>query len=92
MAMELAPRNSSAYAKLGLIYQQQGDHSRAEKAYLHALSLNARDNEARISLARLYQADRQFTEAVAVLEEVLQNEPGNVEAIVELRKLKEGRA
>jgi tetratricopeptide (TPR) repeat protein len=87
VATALAPESVYVHSTLASFYEQQGDRTRAEAAFQHALSINPYFSQARISLAALYESARRRTEAVREFQTVLQNEPGNVEAITALRRL-----
>jgi tetratricopeptide (TPR) repeat protein len=86
-AVTLAPEDPHVYARLGAFYLQQNDPAHAEEAFRRAILINPFQNQARIALAKLCEADRP-AEAIQEFQAALRNEPGNVEAILALRRLK----
>jgi Tfp pilus assembly protein PilF len=87
VAAALAPENVYVHTTVASFYEQQGDHSREEAALQRALSINPYYSQARISLGSLYETDRRRAEAIHEFQTILQNEPGNFEAIAALRRL-----
>jgi len=72
----LAQQDShDAYGNLGVVLAARGAFAEAEAAYRRAIALRPRPTTHRRNLALLYLRTRRFPEAVAVLEEVLRDDP-----------------
>ena len=65
------------HALLGRIYLSQNDLARAESEYQKAVSLDPKDDAQRLALAEFYGAAGKPDRTVAVLQELVQKNPGN---------------
>lgn len=83
-----AEPNVAAYDHLGYIYQRVGDGAQAERAFKAALSLNASDSRAHFNLGLVYAAAGRKAEAMREFEAALEAEPGNLEVLSALQKLR----
>ena len=81
-ALRLDPANTRATRHLGLIYFEQGKPSLAYPFLMRATETNPKDIDVRIKLASVYLAGRRFKEARDQAALVLQQQPGNSEALV----------
>jgi protein O-mannosyl-transferase len=86
-AAGIAPGDLYVYTTLASFYRHQGDLSRSEAALKRALSINPYNISSRTALADLYEADHRPAAAIREFEAVLQDEPGNAEAMQALRRL-----
>ena len=79
-AVALAPRNANVWSNLGNLLRDRGRSSDAVAAYQQALALDPQHPAARISLAQQYMAISAFKEARVILDGIVAQNPGNVEA------------
>jgi tetratricopeptide (TPR) repeat protein len=76
------PKNVDAYLLLGQIRYFRKETAQAEAAWLKAVSLDPRFIAARLSLAQLYAANKQFDKAFDQLNGILGIEPKNISALM----------
>jgi tetratricopeptide (TPR) repeat protein len=75
----LAPDNKVIYYNQGVLHFEQKQYDRAAKAFGQVVKLDGKDTDARDYLFRIYQEQNKPKQAVAVLEELIQLQPGRVE-------------
>ena len=80
--------NLAAYDHLGYIYEQRGDHARAEKAFKAALAMNSADSHAHFHLGLIYAATGRTAQAVEELKAALAADPNNPEILSALDELR----
>jgi tetratricopeptide (TPR) repeat protein len=83
-AAKLAPTDPRLHFAAGGLLERKGNLSAAEYEFLKARELDPRSTEALDALVRIYARDKRWTEAEAVLREVLKTEPGNSAARIQL--------
>ena len=80
-ALSLNPHFADAENNLGTLYGQRGDDAQAERFFRDAIRDNQNFSGAMVNLAATLASEAQFAEASAVLEQALQTDPGNKEAL-----------
>jgi tetratricopeptide (TPR) repeat protein len=73
------PDSVFAHYYLGRIAEMEGSPTEAEKRYKKALQLSPEADNIKIDLARSLGARKRFKEAIALCEEVLRDDPSNVQ-------------
>ena len=76
-AMEVAPNDPTAYARLGILRMLERRDSEAEKLFEQALSKNPNFSEAMQDLAGLYVQQKQYGKALTRLNEQIAKVPDN---------------
>ena len=74
-ALNLGAKNTAVYGMLGLSYLNLGKHLSAETAYLNALLLAPEIQDWKLGLIKSYIARENYSQAVALLDEVLAENP-----------------
>jgi tetratricopeptide (TPR) repeat protein len=87
-ALKLGPRDVRVYRTLGSFYERYGDRSRAEDALKRALWIDPYDAQVHLALGNLYVANKRTAESIQEFQAALENDPGCLDALVALRKLK----
>ncbi len=67
-AVRLDPKLGAAYVRLGVLYSQRGDSSRAIAAYQRAIEANPESEEAHYRLAQAYSRNGEKSKAQAELQ------------------------
>ena len=80
-ALSLNPHFADAENNLGTLYGQRGDDAQAERFFRDAIRDNQNFSGAMVNLAATLASEARFAEASAVLEQALQTDPGNKEAL-----------
>ncbi|XWX03107.1 tetratricopeptide repeat protein [Aggregatilineales bacterium SYSU G02658] len=75
------PFNSDAWAIRGWALASSGDVAAGMSAAMHATTLDPQNVRARIYLARVLYVDEQYTRARSLIDEVLNDDPDNAEAL-----------
>ena len=83
-AIELNPRNDSAYTELGRPYLEQGKYPQAEEAFKKAIEFNPRNDNAYTELGRLYHLQDRFPQAEEAFKKAIELNPRNDSAYFEL--------
>jgi tetratricopeptide (TPR) repeat protein len=83
-AIELNPKNDSAYIELGRFYQERGKFSQAEDALKKAIELNPKNDIAYFELGWLYRVQGISPQAEDAFKKAIELNPKNVRASVEL--------
>lgn len=87
-AVEIDPKQSSAYTKIGDVYLAQGKIPAAREAFLKAVSINISDRHAHQRLGILYDREGRVQEAIAHYERgIYGTPPGYVGIKVDLGRL-----
>lgn len=89
-AVEIHPKNSEAWAEIGSIFLDKGDHERAEEAFIEALNHGPWMSGVHYNLANLYQQQGRLEEAIVRYTEALNVEPGYAQAHNNLGQAYEG--
>lgn len=76
-AIDLGARDNTTFGLLGLCYVNGGQYISAETAYREAIVLNAEVKDWQLGLAKALLNQKKYQEAIAVLEEILLQEPEN---------------
>lgn len=84
-ALKLAPKKDVLYYWLGQIYEKQGEITRANNAYLHALSLK-KNTSALIRLLQIFTQSKQFDKALELFQNYPQTYP-SVDYLITVGKL-----
>lgn len=74
-ALNLGARNAAVYGLLGFSYLNLGKHISAEIAYLNALLLAPEIQDWKLGLIKSYIARENYSQAIALLDEVLAENP-----------------
>lgn len=86
-AIELDPKNDSAWVQLGIFYRAQWKYPQAEACFQKAVELNPGNESAYVELGNLYRVQRRYVQAEAPLRKALELNPKNDSAYVELGQL-----
>ncbi len=76
-AIDLGARDSVTFGLLGLCYVNGSQYISAETAYREAILLNSTTKDWQLGLAKALLNQKKYQEAIAVLEEILLEEPEN---------------
>lgn len=76
-AIDLGARDNTTFGLLGLCYVNGSQYISAETAYREAILLNAEVKDWQLGLAKALLNQKKYQEAIAVLEEILLQEPEN---------------
>lgn len=79
-AIELDPASKGAYQTLGLAYRFNFDLEKSTEAYAKAVENNEESTVAKLSLAEMKRATSKPSEAIAIYQAILTNDPLNVKA------------
>ena len=85
--IELAPDEKLGYANLGLVYLRMGQYEEAEKRLSEAKALDKSDPDVNLLLATAYRLQGRNQDAIRVLEETLESNPGHPKVLFELCEL-----
>jgi tetratricopeptide (TPR) repeat protein len=80
-AIELYPQFDQAYNMLGVVLLKTGDAAGGKKAFEKAVELNDKFARAYVNLAKLSMQDKQYDQAITLINKSLSVEPMNPEAI-----------
>jgi tetratricopeptide (TPR) repeat protein len=80
-AIEIYPQFDQAYNMLGVVLLKTGDTAGGKKAFEKAIELNDKFARAYVNLAKLSMQDKQFDQAILLINKSLSVEPMNPEAI-----------
>lgn len=80
LALQQNPKDAAALTRLGDIASDREDHTSATSLYKQALALQPEDEEATLGLAYQLSETGHPDEALALLEQVIKNDPTNVTA------------
>jgi tetratricopeptide (TPR) repeat protein len=69
-SIALDPNFADAYSVLAFVFQSQGKFDDAQKAMLHAVALNPRNENYQYNLAQIYLANRSVDAATAILQKL----------------------
>ena len=84
---QIAPREPSGYANLGLVYIRLGNYRDAEKQIRKALEIDEFNPEIRLNLAEILIMTDRSDQAVQVLEQTLLQSPDNIRTLYKLGQL-----
>ncbi len=76
-AIDLGARDTTTFGLLGLCYVNAGQFISAETAYREAILLDSTVKDWQLGLAKSLLSQKKYEEAIAVLEEILIQEPEN---------------
>ncbi len=88
-ALKENPQHFSSLLKLGDIYLQREEFSKAEEYYLKARSVDKENIELIFKLSRLKETTNKLNEAIDLIEEILNIDRGNLAALYKKRELME---
>jgi hypothetical protein len=80
-AIEIYPQFDQAYNMLGVVLLKTGDTAAGKKAFEKAVQLNDKFAKAYVNLAKLSMQDKQYDQAILLINKSLSVEPMNPEAI-----------
>jgi len=83
-------KNPGLYGKIGLIYNEVGDYSRAIEFFQRALTMNARIPEVYLGLIAAYLGKGDTNSAYGILSEWVKINPQDTSAMNLMRRLKKG--
>ena len=86
-AIELSPKNDSAYTGLGYFYKTQGKHTESEQAFKKAIELSPKNDSAYIGLGQLYRDQGKLSDLEQILKKIIEINPKNDYAYAELGRL-----
>lgn len=86
-AQEVAPENPELFLRLGHQYQSMGNTEKACKCFRQAFALDDKGINPRISLAEIFEKQHLFNEAQTLVEECLQIDPNDEQALFFAAKL-----
>jgi tetratricopeptide (TPR) repeat protein len=86
-AMEAQPDHPGAINNLGVLYAKLGQPNDAIAAFRYGIGANPEDDELYLNLARIYVTMGQRDKARAVLNQLLEQKPGNATATKALAEL-----
>ena len=76
--MELAPDDARAHALMAAVQYRLGNHAGAQEEIARALSIDPANNEAMLVRARVLMAEKQYPQALALLDESITANPDNI--------------
>ncbi len=80
-AVELVPHLAAAHNQLGVALYRLGHYYEAEVAFLQGRQADPQDIESLLNLAELYREQQRYPDALAVIEQILLQEPQQPGAI-----------
>jgi tetratricopeptide (TPR) repeat protein len=83
-AIRIDPRNDAAHYELSQVYLQTGNADLARMSAELAVKFNPRNSWYKRSLAEIYGETGQTTKQIAMLNDLLEKEPGDTEALYQL--------
>ena len=86
-AIELSPKNDSAYTGLGYFYKTQGKHTESEQAFKKAIELSPKNDSAYLALGQLYRDQGKHTESEQAFKKAIELSPKNDSAYIGLGQL-----
>ncbi len=86
-ALSLFSKNIALYKTLGKLYEAQNAHDKAITTYHHALGIEPQHTEIQVAMARSHLALSAFDECERLLEQVLQQNPEQLDALIEKSSL-----
>jgi Tfp pilus assembly protein PilF len=86
-AIELNPKNDTAYVELGQLYRKQGRFAEAENSFKKAIEFNPNNDIAHLKLAELYQVQDKFSQAEDSFKKALELKPENEDIHIQLGDL-----
>lgn len=85
-AIELSPKDSNAYAVLGLIYKEQKEYKETENYFKKAIELDPKWWPHHYKLAELYFENENYEGAINILRKALEVDRNNFETLLLLSK------
>jgi Flp pilus assembly protein TadD len=80
-AIALRPAYSEALNNLGIVFVKLQQYAKAEEQFKAGMRLVPVNDQAYLNLARLYLLQTEKAKAIAVLQELIQLQPGNAAAV-----------